>query len=105
MINLTDENFKNEVLSSSQPVLVDFWAEWCVPCASLAPILEQIKEKFGEKVLFAKVNVDESPLTAAEFKIDRIPTIILFKNGQVIASFVGVKKETEIEEWLSDNLK
>lgn len=105
MLILTDNNFKEEITSAKKPVLVDFWASWCAPCSVLAPILEKIAAELEEKIIFAKVNVDEASIIAGEFNIDRIPTVILFKNGQVAAGFIGIKAEIEIKEWLEENLK
>jgi len=101
---LTDENFKKEILNSQKPVLVDFWASWCAPCGALGPILERVASDFGDRVIFTKVNIDEAPATAQEFNIDRIPNVILFKDGKPVNSFVGVRPEEEIKKWLEDFL-
>jgi len=88
---LTDRNFSEEVLKSPKPVLVDFWAEWCVPCQIIAPILQEIAEEFGEKIKIGKLNIDENPLISTTFLVDAIPTLILFKNGKIIQKFTGVQ--------------
>jgi len=105
MITLTDDNFRKEVLSSQKPILVDFWSDWCVPCSVLSPILERVSSDFEDKITFAKIDIDESPLLAQEYGIERIPTVILFNGGRRIAEFVGVKTEDFIKEWLEANLK
>ncbi|MCD6148312.1 thioredoxin, partial [bacterium] len=87
---LTDQNFSGEVLNSPKPVLVDFWAEWCMPCQMIAPILQEIAEEFGEKIKIGKLNIDKNPLISTTFSVDAIPTLILFKNGKIIQRFTGV---------------
>jgi len=104
-MNLTDENFEKEIQNSQKPILVDFWAIWCTPCGILTPILEKIAEEFKEKIIFAKANLEETPLVAQKFGIDRIPTVILFKEGKPISGFIGVRPEPEIKEWIEKNLK
>jgi len=105
MINLTDENFKKEILNSQKPILIDFWSNWCVPCSVLSPILEKLSLEFGEKIIFAKVDIDECPLVSQEYGIERIPTVILFKEGKSISEFIGTKTEEFIKEWLDKNLE
>ena len=87
-VEITDENF-NEVINSDQPVLVDFWAEWCGPCKALAPKLDEIAKEYGEKVRVVKLNVDENQKTSAEFGIRGIPTLIVFKDGQNVEQISG----------------
>lgn len=105
MINLADDNFKKEVLSSQKPILVDFWSNWCVPCSVLSPILEKVSSDFEDKITFAKIDIDESPLSAQEYGVERIPTVILFNGGRRIAEFIGTKTEEFIKEWLEINLR
>jgi thioredoxin 1 len=95
---LSDANFEAEVLQAAQPVLVDFWAPWCGPCRMIAPILEQLLHDNGEAVKIVKINVDESPNTAATYSVSAIPTLMLFKNGQVLERFVGVQPKSRLQE-------
>lgn len=103
-IILTDENFEKEVQAIDKPVLVDFFATWCDPCSILAPILEKVADDLKEKIVLVKANIDEIPQIAQKFKIDRIPTVVLFKKGKPISSFVGLKSEKDIKEWLAELL-
>lgn len=105
MLNLNDGNFEREMSASQKPVLVDFWAGWCFPCTLLSPILEKIAEDFKNDLLFAKVNIDIAPLLAQKFSIDQIPTVMLFKEGKPINSFIGLRTDPEIRNWLRENLK
>jgi len=94
----TDKNFSEEVLKNQQLILVDFWAEWCMPCQMITPIVQEIANEFGEKIKVGKLNVDENPLISATFSVDAIPTLILFKNGKIIQKFVGVQPKEIIAE-------
>ena len=98
---LTDTNFNEEVKGSDQPVLVDFWAEWCGPCKTIAPILEEIAGEQAGKVRIAKLNVDDAPVTAQEFQVMSIPTLLLFKDGEVQARMVGARGKAHILEEIS----
>lgn len=89
----TDANFQQEVLSSDQPVLVDFWAEWCAPCRALGPTIEKVADKFAGKAKVGKMNTDHAQQTAVKYGINAIPTVILFNKGQVVQKFVGVQQE------------
>jgi len=104
MLNLTDENFEKEITSASKPILVDFWAQWCMPCSVLGPILEKLAEEYKEKMVLAKVDLDVAPLTAQKYRIEQIPTVILFKEGKPISGFIGVRPEPIIKDWLEQNL-
>jgi len=95
---LTDQNFSEEVLKNQKPILVDFWAEWCMPCQMIDPILQEIAQEFGEKIRIGKLDVDKNPLISATFSIDAIPALILFKNGKVVQRFRGVQAKQVIEE-------
>ncbi|MBQ3115919.1 MAG: thioredoxin [Clostridia bacterium] len=96
-IILTKENFKSEVLDSTTPVIVDFWATWCGPCKMLSPVIDQIADEYYGKVKVGKVNVDDEMSLAVEYKIEVIPTLIFFKNGKIEKQTVGVLDKTEIE--------
>ena len=100
VIDITSSNFENEVLSSDQTVLIDFWASWCMPCKMLSPVVDEIAEENPE-IKVGKVNVDEQPELAEKFGVMSIPPLIVFKNGQNIDSSVGVKPKSEILKMLS----
>jgi thioredoxin 1 len=97
IVTLTDANFKEEVLQSQTPVLVDFWAEWCGPCKMLAPILDEIASDYDGRVKVAKVNVDEHSAVAGEYGIRAIPTLLIFKNGQIVEHVVGLKSKRDLK--------
>jgi len=105
MINLTDENFDKEISNAQKLVLVDFWAVWCGPCSFLAPVLEKLSEEYKEKIIFAKVNIDDSPIISQKLGIDRIPNVVLFKDGKVLGGFVGAQPEEAIKKLLEGFLK
>ena len=96
-IQLTDQNFEQEVLHADMPVLVDFWASWCGPCQMLAPVIAEIAEEYAGKVKVGKVNVDEQPNLANRYGIASIPTVMLFKNGEVINTSLGYRPKNELE--------
>ena len=98
IVEFTDTNFEAEVLKSDQPVLVDFWAEWCMPCRMLAPTIDKIAEAYAGKVKVGKVDTDSNREVAMKYQISAIPTVILFKDGQVAQKFVGLKQEKEFKE-------
>lgn len=101
---ISDAEFESEVLKASGPVLVDFWAEWCGPCKMLAPSLETIAENLGGKVTIAKVNIDENPHSPTKYGVRSIPTLILFKDGQVAATKVGALPAGELQRWVESNI-
>ena len=98
------ESFEEDVLKSDRPVLVDYWAEWCGPCKMIAPILEEIADEYGDRVKVVKVNVDENQDTAARYGIRGIPTLMLFKNGDVEATKVGALSKSQLAAFLDSNL-
>ncbi len=97
---LTDANFEKEVLKSTIPVLVDFWAEWCGPCRMLGPTVEELAKEYAGKIKVGKVNVDENPVTSGKFSIRSIPALLMFKNGGVVGQMVGVQPKTVIKSKL-----
>jgi thioredoxin 1 len=101
---VSDASFEADVLKAKGPVLVDFWAEWCGPCKQIAPSLEQIAGEMAGKVTVAKINIDENPTTPTRFGVRGIPTLILFKDGQVAATKVGALPKGKIVEWLESAL-
>jgi len=102
--HVTDESFEPEVLKADVPVLLDYWAEWCGPCKSIAPILEQVASEYGGRVKVAKINVDENKLVPAKFGIRGIPTLMLFKNGNVEATRVGALSKSQLTAFLDSNI-
>ncbi|MFP9230432.1 thioredoxin TrxA [Pectobacterium cacticida] len=104
IIHLTDDSFEKKVLQSEGAILVDFWAEWCGPCKMIAPILDEIAEEFEGKLTVAKLNIDENPATAPKYGIRGIPTLLLFKNGEVAATKVGALSKGQLKEFLTANL-
>ena len=96
IVTLTKDNFQQEVMQATEPVLVDFWASWCGPCRMLSPIVDQLAEELGGKVKVGKVNVDDEQALAEQFRIMTIPTLMLFKGGQQVASSVGVKSKADL---------
>ena len=97
IVNLTQENFAAEVLQSSTPILVDFWAEWCGPCKMLGPVLDELAEEYAGRVRIGKVNIDEQQALAAEYGIQSIPTLLFFQKGQVAQQIVGLKSKRELK--------
>ena len=100
VLELTNNNFEEEVLKSDKTVLVDFWASWCGPCKMMAPVVEAIAEEMGDKAKFGKVNVDEQPELAEKYGIMSIPTFLIFKNGEVANTTVGVQDKQELMKLL-----
>ena len=101
---VTDESFEKDVLGASEPVLVDFWAEWCGPCKMIAPALEEISDALGSKVTVAKLNIDENPDAPARYGVRGIPTMILFKDGAPAATKVGAAPRSALQSWLEGEL-
>jgi thioredoxin 1 len=103
-ITVTDASFMTDVLESTAPIVVDFWAQWCGPCRAVAPVLEEIAAENAERLRVAKLDVDANPLTVAQYQVVSIPTLILFKGGQPIARIVGARGKTALLSELSDYL-
>ena len=104
IIHVSDSSFEQDVLQSNIPVLLDFWAEWCGPCKMIAPILDQIAAEYAGKVVVAKMNVDENPKTPMKFSVRGIPTLILFKNGQLQGQKIGAVRKGDVAAFLDSNL-
>jgi len=104
IVYLTDDSFQNEVLESAEPVLVDYWAEWCGPCKMIAPILTEIATEYQGKVKVAKLNIDDNPQTPPKYGIRGIPTLMLFKGGNVEATKVGALSKSQLTAFIDTNL-
>ena len=103
-VPVTDASFEQDVLKSDTPVVVDFWAEWCGPCKQIGPSLEQIASEMGERVKIAKVNVDDNPGAAARYGVRGIPTLLVFKNGQIVAQKVGAAPKSVLSNWIEESI-
>ena len=103
-VKVTDATFEADVLKASQPVLLDFWAEWCGPCKAIAPTLDELARDLQGKVVVAKINIDENPATPNRYRVQGIPTLMLFKNGQVAATKVGSVPKSKLYEWVNSVL-
>ena len=101
---LTSNDFKTEVLESDSPVLVDFWAEWCGPCKMIGPILEEISAEMSNEVTIAKHNIDEEPNTPTKYGVRGIPTMLLFKDGELKSTKVGAIPKSEVVSWIKENI-
>ncbi len=101
---VSDDSFEKDVLKASAPVLVDFWAEWCGPCKMISPALEEIAQELDGRVTLAKINIDENPLTPQKYGVRGIPTLMLFKDGQVAATKVGALPKNQLASWVESVL-
>jgi thioredoxin 1 len=104
IVQTTDTSFAADVLESDVPVVVDFWAEWCGPCKMIAPMLEELASDKAAQVRIAKVNIDDNPLTPTKYGVRGIPTLMLFKNGEITATKVGAMPKTKLYEWVEESI-
>lgn len=104
IMEIEDSSFESEVLQSDKPVLVDFWAPWCGPCKAIAPVVEELTNDYGDKVRFMKCNVDNNPVTPGKYGIKAIPTLILFKGGDVVDQITGMVAKSKLEDLLNKAL-
>ncbi len=103
-IATTDASFEKDVLQSSKPVLLDFWAEWCAPCRQLLPVVEELAGELSDKISVVKLNVDENPQTPAKFGVRGIPTLMIFQNGQLKQTRVGGLPKADLKKWIEDSI-
>ena len=102
--NVTDSTFKEEVLSSDKPVLVDFWADWCGPCKQMAPVLDKLAEEYGDKIDVVKINTDQNPETPRAYNVMSLPTMNVYKGGEVVKQLIGAKPKRVLEKELAEFL-
>ena len=100
-VNVSDADFDNEVLKSEEPVMVDFWAEWCGPCKALSPIVDEVASEVAGKMKVVKINIDENPNAPTKYGVRGIPTLMVFKGGELVDTKVGGMSKTQLDEWLS----
>ncbi len=103
-VEITDSSFESDVLQADRPVLVDYWAEWCGPCKMLAPILDEVAAEYGDKLTVAKLDIDNNPTTPPKFGIRGIPTLMLFKEGDVAATKVGAMSKSQLMAFIDENI-
>ena len=104
IVHISDESFEEEVLQSERPVLIDYWAEWCGPCKVIAPVLDEIATEYSDRLKVVKLNIDDNPQTPPKYGIRGIPTLMVFKNGQVEATKVGAVSKAQLTAFLDDSL-
>ena len=102
--SVSDDSFETDVLAADSPFLVDFWAEWCGPCKQIGPSLEEISDEMGDALIVAKVNIDENPMTPSKYGVRGIPTLMLFKDGEVAATKVGALPKGKLVEWIQSEI-
>lgn len=102
---VSDDNFDRDVLQAAKPVLVDFWAEWCGPCKSIGPAIEELSSELNEAIEVVKINIDENPMTTGRFGIRGVPTLMIFKQGKVAATQVGAISKNRIREWIDQTIQ
>ena len=103
-IKTTDGDFSTDVLQAEKPVLVDFWAEWCGPCKAIAPALEELSDAHGDAISIVKLNIDENPLTPQQYNVRGIPTLLIFKGGEVVAEKIGAVPKSQLEDWITSSI-
>ena len=103
-IKTTDADFQTDVLGSDKPVLVDFWAEWCGPCKAIGPALEELSDVHGDAISIVKLNIDENPLTPQQYNVRGIPTLLIFKGGEVVAEKIGAVPKSQLESWITSSI-
>ena len=101
---VSDDSFESDVLQADGPVLVDFWAEWCGPCKQIAPALDEISNEKNGQLTIAKINIDDNPMTPGKYGVRGIPTLMLFRNGELVSSKVGAMAKGKIEEWINETI-
>ncbi len=104
ILQVTDSSFEDDVLKAQQPVIVDFWAEWCGPCKMIAPILDELADQYKDKITVAKVNIDDNQNTPMKYGVRGIPTLILFKDGDVLDTKVGAASKSQLEAFIDSNI-
>ncbi len=104
ILEINDDNFEDKVLKTNDIVVCDFWAEWCGPCKQITPILQELAKEFNGKVKIAKINIDSNPDIPTKYNIMSIPTLLLFKNGELISNQVGLQEKSTLSNWIKENL-
>jgi len=103
-IKISDDSFEEEVITKGKPIIVDFWAEWCGPCKQIGPILEDISDEYQDKITIGKLDVDDNPEIASKYQIRGIPTMMLFNNGKLVDTKVGMSSKNDLLEWIDKNI-